>query len=140
MSDSRILTIRKSDNKNHEDIMLPLMFLGEKFGYSLKSIFRQIHSAPEIHLGVYPDTFPHTIQEYYWIKLGIPGENPWVALGKLKGDMYFLYTAFMSRPSNTFINNGHMDLWVSSRYSDIVQFAMDKAFYKEYISNTTTVK
>jgi hypothetical protein len=66
----------------------------------------------------------------------VPGLTPWIALGKLQGDIYFLYTAFMSIPSNTFINNGHMDLWVSSRYSDIIQFAMDTAFYTDYISNT----
>jgi len=137
MSDSRILTIRKSDNVDDADIMQPLMFLGEKFGYSLQSILRPIHSAPEINLGTYPDIFPHTIQEYYWVKAGDSGETPWIALGKLKGDIYFLYMAFMSTPSNTFINNGHMDLWVSYRYSDIVNYAMDPAFYKEYISNTS---
>lgn len=137
MSDSRILTIRKSDSIDTETIMFPLIFLGEKYGYSLESIFRPIHSAPEVYLGVYPDIFPYTIQEYYWTKAGNPGQTPWIALGKLKDNMYFLYFAFMSIPSNTFINNGHMDLWISPRYSDIIQFAMDLAFYKEYISNTS---
>lgn len=136
MSDSRILSIRKSDNVNSDNIMFPLMFFGEKFGYSLQSILHPIHSSPEIFLGVYPDTFPHTIIEYFWIKEGDPGNKPWIALGKLKGDIYFLYTAFMNMPLNTFINNGHMNLWISYRYSDIIQFAMDKSFYNDYISNT----
>jgi hypothetical protein len=137
MSDSRILSIRKSDSVDDADIMFPLVFFGEKHGYSLQDIFRPIHSAPEVHLGTYPDTFPYTIQEYYWIKPGVPGVSPWIALGTLQGELYFLYTAFMRTTSNTFINNGHMDLWVSSRYSDIIQFAMDPALYTDYISNTT---
>jgi hypothetical protein len=137
MSDSRILTIRKSDSAEDADIIQPLMFFGEKFGYSLQSILRPIYSAPQVDLGTYPDTFPYTIQEYYWIKAGDPGLTPWLALGKLKGDIYFLYMAFMTKSSNTFINNGHMDLWVSYRYSDIVNYAMDQALYNEYISNTT---
>ena len=113
------------------------MFFGDKYGYSLKHILRPIHSAPDVHIGTYPDTFPHTIEEYYWIKEGSPGLSPWIALGRLKGDLYFLYTAFMINSSNTFINNGHMDLWISSRYSDIIQFGMDPAFYNDYISSTT---
>jgi hypothetical protein len=137
MSDSRILTIRKSDSVDDADIMFPLVFFGEKYGYSLNTIFRPIHSAPEVNLGTYPHTFPHTIQEYYWIKVGSPGINPWVALGRLEGDLYFLYTAYMVTPSNTLVNNGHMDLWISSRYSDLIQFAMDNEFYKDYISNTS---
>jgi len=137
MSDSRILSIRKSDSIDDADIMFPLVFFGEKYGYSLEHIFRPIHSGPEVNLGTYPDTFPHTIQEYYWIKAGEAGVSPWIALGKLQGDLYFLYTAYMVTPSNTFVNNGHMDLWVSSRYTDIIQFAMDTAFYKDYISNTS---
>jgi len=137
MSDSRILTIRKSDIVNPDYIMFPLMFFGEKFGYSLERILRPMHSSPEICLGIYPDTFPHTIIEYYWIKEGIPGDKSWIALGKLKGDIYFLYTAFMTMPLNTFIGNGHMNLWLSYRYSDIIQVAMDAAFYNHYISNTS---
>jgi len=137
MSDSRILIIRKSDNINKDNIMLPLMFFGDKHGYSLESILRPIYPSFEIHMGEYPDTFPHTIEEYFWIKAGQPGISPWIALGKLKGDIYFLYTAFMNISSNTFINNGHMDLWVSYRFSDIINFAMDASFYNDYISNTT---
>jgi hypothetical protein len=137
MSDSRILTIRKSDSIDDADIMFPLVFFGDAYGYPLEGILRKIYSAPELHLGTYPDTFPHTIQEYYWIRAGEPGKTPWIAMGKLQGDIYFLYSAFMDNPSNTFVNNGHMDLWVSMRYSDLIQYAMDVAFYNEYISNTT---
>ena len=137
MSDSRILTIRKSDSINEDDIMFPLVFFGERYGYSFQSIFRPIHSAPEVQVGTYPHVFPHTIKEYFWIKTGDPGLSPWIALGTLKDNSYFLYSAFMTKPSNTFINNGHMDLWISSRYSDIITFGMDPAFYKDYISNTS---
>jgi hypothetical protein len=137
MSDSRILTIRKSDSIDDADIMFPLVFFGEAHGYPLSSILRTIQTAPQVHLGTYPDSFPHTIQEYYWIRPGEPGKMPWIALGVLQGDIYFLYSAFMNIPLNTFVNNGHMDLWVSPRYSDIIQYAMDAAFYNDYISNTS---
>lgn len=137
MSDSRILTIRKSDTIDDADIMFPLVFFGESNGYPLSRILREIRTAPQVYLGTYPDTFPHTIQEYYWIRAGEPGKTPWLALGILQGDIYFLYSAFMNMPSNTFVNNGHMDLWVSPRYSDIIQYAMDAAFYNDYISNTS---
>jgi hypothetical protein len=138
MSDSRILSIRKSDNIDEANIMLPLVFIGEKYGYSFQSILRQIHGSPEYHIGEYPHIFPHNISEYFWISRGEPGEKLWIALGQLNCGLYFLYTAFMNTPSNTFINNGHMDLWISARYSDIVNFAMDTGFYKDYISNTTS--
>lgn len=137
MSDSRILTIRKSDSIDDADIMFPLVFLGDVHGYPLDRILRKIHTAPEVHLGTYPDIFPHTIQEYFWIRAGEAGKSPWIAMGILQGDIYFLYSAFMNIPSNTFVNNGHMDLWVSTRYSDLIQYAMDSAFYTDYISNTT---
>ena len=137
MSHPRILTILISESIDDADIMLPLVFFGDADGYPLENIWRKIHSAPEVNLATYTDTVPHTIQEYYWIKAGEAGVSPWIALGKLQGDLYFLYTAYMVTPSNTFVDNGHMDLWVSSRYSDIIQFAMDASFYKDYISNTT---
>jgi len=137
MSDSRIITLRKSDTIDASDIMFPIMFLGDRYGYSLKSILRKMPSSPEINLGIYPDIFPYTILEYLWVRPGIPGTRPWATIGKLPGNVYFLFTAFMSKQSETFVNNGHMDLWVSPRYSDLIQYAMDAGFYKDYISNTT---
>ena len=136
MSDSRIITVRKSDTINTSDIMFPVMFLGDRYGYSLESILRKTPSSPDMHMGIYPDIFPYTILGYLWIRSGIPGSRPWVAIGKLPGDAYFLFTAFMTKQSDTFVNNGHMDLWVSTRYSDLIQFGMDSTLYDEYISDT----
>lgn len=136
MSDSRITTVRKSDTINKSDIMFPIMFLGDRHGYPLESILRKIPSSPDIHIGVYPNIFPYTILEYLWIRPGIPGSKPWVAIGKLADNVYFLFTAFMTKQSDTFVNNGHMDLWISTRYSDLIQFGMDSTLYGEYISDT----
>lgn len=136
MSDSRILSIRKSDSKDPSELMFPIMFIGENYGYPLRGIIRKIYSSPEIHIGVYPEIFPHTIAEYFWIKTGIPGSTPWIGLGKLTSGSYFLYTAYMIKPSDTFVNNGQMNLWISIRYRDIIQFAMDMSMYDEYILAT----
>jgi len=134
MSNSRILTIRKSANINPQDIMLPLLFVNAQFGYPVNSILRKIHSAPTIHLGT-DLTFPNTIEEYFWIQEG-KGNEPWVALGLLNNGIYFLFTAYMIQPTGTFLKNGHMNLWVSTYYSDLIQFAMDSSIYSSYLANT----
>ena len=136
MSDSRIVTIRKSENIDTKAIIFPLVFVKSQFGFSVESILRDIYSSPDVYLGKEPSTFPNTIQEYFWIHEGKSGEDPWIALGELKGNIYFLYTAYMILPSNTFVNNGHMNLWVSSRFSDIIQFAMDSSIYTLYINSS----
>jgi len=138
MSDSRSVTLRKSDTILKEQIMFPLLFINPALGYSVESITRKIHSAPDIHLGNL-HTFPQTILEFFWIKEGEAGKEPWVALGILEGDIYFLYTAYMSMPKDTFVKNGHMNLWVSTRYSDIISFAMDSSIYSLYLNNTKSV-
>jgi len=122
---------------NEKDIQLPLLFLRPQFGYTMDSILRKIESSPEIYIE--PTLFPFEIQEYFWIREGIPGESQWIALGKLNNDMYFLYTAYMTLPMNTFVNNGHMNLWISIRFSDLIQFAMDPSMYSLYISETKSM-
>jgi hypothetical protein len=117
-------------------IAIPLLFVRGYFGYSVKSILRDIHPAPDVYLGNEPNTFPNTIEEYFWIQEGIPGKTQWIALGQLNNGVYFLYKAFMKKPTNTFVNNGHMDLWVSTNYSDIINYAMDSSLYSTYISTT----
>ena len=138
MSDSRIVTIRKSATKE-EQIKFPFLFINPQFGYSVDTILKKIHTAPDLHLGKFPDTFPYTIQEYFWIKEGVQGKQPWIALGLLKGGIYFLYTAHMISPTNTFVKNGHMHLWVSTRFSDIIHFAMDFSTYSLYLSETSNI-
>ena len=135
-ADSRIVTMRKSSNVDFTKITFPLLFTRPQFGYSVDSIIQYIHTNPDIHLGSEHNTFPDTIQEYYWIKEGEPGKTPWFALGMLEDKTYFLYKAYMIMPSKTFVNNGNMNLWVSLRYSDIIQFAMDSSTYKQYLEET----
>jgi hypothetical protein len=136
MASSRIITLRKAEKINKSDIYFPLFFIGENYGYSVSSILRKINNSSGIHIGTYPDIFPYTITEYFWIKAGEAGKEPWIALGKLKGDIYFLYTASMILPSKTFINNGYMNLWISLNYSDLIEYVMDTSLYNEYILNT----
>jgi hypothetical protein len=128
--------LRKS-NINITDIQLPLLFLRPQFGYTVESILRKIDSSPEIYIDT--NTFPLEIEEYFWIHPGIPGESPWIALGRLTNGVYFLYTAYMTLPLNTFLDNGHMNLWISIRFSDLIQFAMDSIIYSLYTSETVEV-
>lgn len=137
MSDSRIATIRKSVNIDPSQILFPFVFLSEQFGYSQDSILRYIYASPDIHLA--PNEFPNEIKEYFWIKEGVPGKEPWFAVGSLNDGKYFLYKAYMNLPTNTFINNGHMDLWVSLRFNDLIQYAIDHVAYSEYIKDTEPI-
>ena len=129
-------SLRKA-SVNEKHIQLPLLFLRPQFGYTMDSILRKIESSPEIYIE--PTLFPFEIKEYFWIREGIPGQSQWIALGKLNNDMYFLYTAHMILPLNTFVNNGHMNLWISIRFSDLIQFAMDSSMYSLYISETKSM-
>ena len=140
MSDSRIVTMRKSETINLMGLRLPLLFIQAQFGYSVDSILRPIHGMPKIHMGTYPDTFPNTITEYYWIQEGAPGLSLWMALGKLSNDLYFFYTAQCSDTQKTFLDNGHMNLWVSTKYGDLIHYAMDKLTYQKYIKDTLALE
>jgi hypothetical protein len=132
MSDLRIVTIRKSVSVDPSKILLPLLFINPALGYSVDSIIRYIHSSPDVVLKL--NLFPHRIKEYYWIQEGIPGQQPWFALGCLEENLYFFYKAFTH---STFDKNGHMDLWVSHSFSDLIQYAMDKFTYNTYIQYTS---
>jgi len=138
MSETRITDIRVSSNINPGVLSLPFMFIHGQFGYSVESILRPLRPMSAVHLGVYPDTFPNTIKEYYWIQSGSPGDGskPWMALGRLTNDLYFFYTAQCANTQKTFLDNGHMNLWVSMRFSDIINYAMDKATYQTYFDET----
>jgi hypothetical protein len=136
MASSRITTLRKAEKIIKSDISFPFFFIGDNHGYSVSSILRKINNSNDLHIGIYPNIFPYTITEYFWIKAGESGKEPWIALGKLKGDIYFLYIASTILPTKTFINNGHMNLWISLNYSDLIQYVMDASIYNQYISST----
>lgn len=136
MSDSRIIQIRKSDTAKLRDVQYPFMFIQPQFGYSIENILRPIYTMTDVHLGVYPDTFPHTIQEFFWTQEAAPGSSMWIALGQLKGGLYFFYTAQCPNTQKTFLDLGHMNLWVSIKFSDLIHFAMDTQVYNKYILDT----
>lgn len=141
MSETRITDIRVSSNINPGVLSLPFMFIQGQFGYSVDSILRPLRAMSAVHLGVYPDTFPNTIKEYYWIQEGTAGDgsNPWMALGRLSNDLYFFYTAQCKNTQKTFLDDGHMNLWVSMRFSDIINYAMDKVTYQTYFDETSLI-
>jgi len=73
--------------------------------------------------------FPYEIKEYYWIQEGEPGKNSWYALGLLENNIYFFYKAYTH---TSFDIDGHMDLWISYKFSDLIEYAMDTLTYNEY--------
>ena len=119
----------------------PFLFIQGQFGYSADSIQRHIHNETLINLGIYPNTFPNTITEYYWVKGSkeINAGQQWYALGRLDSGIYFFYTAYCGA-SKTFLNNGgHMNLWVSRHYSDLIHYAMNLETYKKYLDETNII-
>jgi len=116
------------------------MYLHSQFGYSVESIFRQLQNQSYLDLGTFPDTFPNTISEFYWIK---QKENCWFALGKLTTDMYFYFAATsVSAEGDFFFNTktkqkiGAMHLWVSHNYADLINWSMDSDTYSVYVAET----
>ena len=128
---SRDLTIRKM-KVDPMSISLPLLFVNPQFGYSVDSILRSMYGSPDYVMK--PNAFPHDIKEYYWIYEGTVGNKPWYALGCLEEGLYFFYKAYTH---TRFDKDGHMDLWVSHLFSDLIQYAMDTLTYNTYIIDTT---
>jgi len=123
---------------------MPFMFIHEQFGFSVESIYRQLLTQSVIDLGTFPDTFPNTISEFYWIQEGEPTIKPWIALGKLNSGTYFYYVASCSDSDGYFFKNkkvcGMMHLWLSNNYSDLINWSMSEPDYESYISSSTATK
>jgi len=141
--DNRTVEIRFSTDVslNKEKMDFPFLFIQDQFGYSVNSIYRDIHSQTSINLETFSNTFPNTIVEFYWIKnesCGNAGQQ-WYALGRLENNIYFFYTAYCGA-TKTFLNKGgHMNVWVSRHYSDLIHYAMNLDVYKKYIDETSPV-
>jgi len=132
----RSVEIRKAST-NPSDIRLPFSYIQKQFGYPVESIVKQIHSEPVTYLGIYPDTFPNTIVEYYWISVKGSNVMTWTSLGKLKNGLYYYYTA---QTDKTFANGGGtMRLWLATRYSSLILYAMDTATYEQYYAETEPI-
>jgi hypothetical protein len=127
---SRITTIVKT-SIDPDISLLPFLYINPQFGYSVNSILRNLHTTPTVFLK--PDVFPYNIQEYYWIQEGEPGKKSWYAMGLLEDNIFFLYRAYTD---NTFEKDGHMDLWISYNFSDIINSAMDTSVYNAYITSS----
>jgi len=133
---SRTVEIRKSANLNSDLLRIPFAYIHEQFGYSVDSILRPIHNQPKLHLGTFPDTFPNTIIEYNWIHTGV---GSWMALGLMKDGLYFFYTADCKNTPRSFLDKGHMNLWISFNYGDLINFAMNKNTYDLYLEETPPI-
>ena len=131
----RSVELRKSVYLNPSELRLPFAHIQKQFGFPLESILRKIHCEPVVHLGIFPNTFPYTNQEYYWIST-YPGIGSWIALGKMTNGLYFLYVAKCNVTGKFMDGNGSMCLWISTRYSSLIHFAMDETIYRDYINET----
>ena len=133
---SRDVSIRLSPNLNPSLLNDAFIYIQKQFGYPVESIQRPVHSEPLIHLGTYPDTFPNTIKEYYWINATSTPSNSWSALGCLDSGHYFFYTAYCATTPRMFLDGGNMNLWVSTRFSSILNFVFSQSTYQQYINET----
>jgi hypothetical protein len=134
--DTRQTMIRVAHSIDTNSLNLPFMYLHSQFGYSVESIFRQLHNQSYLDLGIFPETFPNTITEFYWIR---NSENCWFALGKLSTDIYFYFTANAEEEffnSKTKQKTGAMHLWLSHNYADLINWSMDSENYNIYITET----
>ena len=125
---------------NPRNMDTPFMYIHEQFSYPIQSIYRQLITQSPVDLGTFPDTFPNTISEYYWIQEGEPTVRPWAALGKLNSGLYFYYVASCESKDGNFFSlkkkTGIMHLWMTHSYSDLINWAMDISTYEAYISST----
>ena len=142
--DTRQTMIRMAPSIDTSCLNVPFMYLHSQFGYSVESIFRQLHNQSYLDLGTFPDTFPNTISEFYWIRYS---ENHWFALGKLTTDMYFYFTATTASSNveelffdtKTKKKTGTMHLWISHNYSDLINWSMDSDSYSAYVAETVAL-
>ena len=136
MSSNDIVEIRKSSILVSSYVLsLPYAYIQKQYGYPVESIIRHIHCEPRIGVGRYPNTFPNTIKEYFWIYSDL--KSTWLALGILQSGFYFLYSAY-STSSNPFEGKkGNMNLWIASRYENIIKFAMSDDVYNRYLEETS---
>jgi hypothetical protein len=135
----RNILVRYSENiEIKKEVMAkPFMYIDAQFGYDIKTIYRRLLSQSQFDLGVFPNTFPNTIYEYYWVQEGNPTLEPWIAIGRLENGLYFYYKAFTNEPDAIFSKGGNMDLWLSITYRDLIQFVMDSQTYDKYINETS---
>jgi hypothetical protein len=137
MSDSRDTKIRKAAVIDSSSLAIPFAYIQKQFGFSVDSILVQIHNQPLLDMGTYPDTFPYTISDYYWIYNKPSYINIWICTGKLISGQYFLYSAESNINPKAFLTgDANMHLWVSYQYSDLIHFAMNKTTYELYMSET----
>ncbi len=139
------MELRKNESIDSSCLLIPFCFIHEQFGYSVESIYRKLHSQSFMHLGTYPQTFPNTITEYFWIQEGsLESTKPWKAFGKMDvhgQSVFFFFTAALKKiTADHFLDGkGHMNLWVSVRHEDILEFVMDKETYSTYVSETKSI-
>ena len=138
--DTRQTMIRMAPSIDTSCLNVPFMYLHSQFDYSVESIFRQLQNQSYLDLGEFPDCFPNTISEFYWIR---HAENCWFALGKLTTDMYFYFSAASVEDSffntNTNKKTGTMHLWVTHNYADLINWSMDSDTYSAYLAETVSL-
>ena len=139
---SRDTSIRKgcAENVNPTKMNTPYAYIHPQFGYSAESIYRQPVCQSRLHVGIYPNTFPHNIREHFWIQEGPLGQQTWISLGQLDNGLYFYYTAMSNRPDGRFFFknavSGFMNLWLSTSYAVLIERVMDPVTYEKYLAET----
>lgn len=113
------------------------MYIGEEEGYALSAILSSILVEDDADQADAGD-FPNNIQEFFWVRCGENDGDDWICCGILTNGAYFLYKGGCDYTG--FDCQGGMELWVSKRWQNIVDHAMDEETYRLYqmINDTET--
>lgn len=81
------------------------------------------------------DKFPWSIREHFWFVEGNNLGEDWISCGLLDNGNYFFYKGDCSYTG--FSVYGHMSLWVSESWKNIVDYVMTESEYELYMQETT---
>lgn len=117
-----------------EIMQYPLSYIVEEeensYGYDLKNIQREILVESEEEQAS-AGTFPKNIKEYFWVRCGENDGDDWIACGLLENGAYFLFEGGCDYTG--FDCQGHMCLWVSKKWENIIDHAMSEKTYSLYL-------
>lgn len=111
----------------------PFMFIRNRYGgYVLSEINTRLITETEI---LSCENFPDNIRHIFWAHPGVHDEYPWLLLVLLNNNFFAYYSA--NCDYSGFDCRGSMNLHVSGKYANLINFAMTDEEYRMYISETT---
>ncbi len=129
--DYTIVYTSKTEEQCQQIMSYPYCYINDEYQthYSLENIRRNIVTEAEAERAEVGD-FPNNIRRHFWVSCGQRDERPWISCGQLDNDAYFFYTG--SCDYTGFDCQGGMQLWISKKWENIVDHAMNQGDYEAY--------